>query len=159
MSTDQSSPHQNNEARSQSTPIEEAPPIIIYEDEDVTEGLSTCLESLVGRILTEKPIHVNSIQSALTGIWCNPSRFRVEELAPKTFQFFFEDERESTRILNNSPWLFRNSWLVLKKWERGADINTMNFRTVEVKMQIWGLPPIVVHLRWGGKLEHAWGQF
>ncbi|KAJ1394342.1 hypothetical protein SESBI_34286 [Sesbania bispinosa] len=106
MNSHHPSPHQNNASRSHSTPTEEAPPIIIYEEEDVTEGLSTCLRSLVGRILTEKPIHVNSIQSALAGIWCNPSGFRVEELAQKTFQFIFEDERDTTRILNNSPWLF-----------------------------------------------------
>ncbi|KAJ1383570.1 Zinc knuckle CX2CX4HX4C [Sesbania bispinosa] len=32
------------------------------------------------------------------------------------FQFYFDDEGEADRILKGSPWMFQNSWLILKKW-------------------------------------------
>ncbi|KAJ1414091.1 hypothetical protein SESBI_19172, partial [Sesbania bispinosa] len=66
------------------------PPIIIYDENNVYEGVEACTRSLVGKILTEKPIHMNNLQSALAGIWCNPRGFKVEEVKAKTFQFFFE---------------------------------------------------------------------
>ncbi|KAJ1383567.1 Zinc knuckle CX2CX4HX4C [Sesbania bispinosa] len=50
----------------------ETPPIIIYDEDDIKEGLETCSRSLIGAFLSEKPIHVNSLQNALAGIWCNP---------------------------------------------------------------------------------------
>ncbi|KAJ1439058.1 hypothetical protein SESBI_02838 [Sesbania bispinosa] len=76
-------------------------PCIIYDEENVFEGVNSCLKSLVGKILTEKqkPIHVNRLQNALVGIWCNPKDFKVEDIAPKTFQFFFKDDQDVDHIL------------------------------------------------------------
>ncbi|KAJ1396138.1 ribonuclease H [Sesbania bispinosa] len=46
---------------------EEDTPLIIYDDEDINEAIHACSRSLVGRIITEKPIHTNSLQNALAG--------------------------------------------------------------------------------------------
>ncbi|KAJ1394120.1 Zinc finger, CCHC-type [Sesbania bispinosa] len=84
---------------------DDPPGFVIYEDEDVEEGIDSCSKSLIGRILTLKPIHINSLHNALAGIWCNPKGFRVEELTPRIFQFFFDDMDDLNRILNGSPWV------------------------------------------------------
>lgn len=55
-------------------------------------------ENCGGRIITEKPIHKSSLLSALANIWCNPAGFRVEEVAEKTFQFFFVDECDGSFV-------------------------------------------------------------
>ncbi|KAJ1413686.1 hypothetical protein SESBI_19509 [Sesbania bispinosa] len=83
---------------------------------------------------------MNSLQSALAGIWCNPKGFRIEEIVPKTFQFFFDNETDVSRILKGTPWLFRNSWLILKQWSRGQSIDSIDFSTISIRVQIWGLP-------------------
>ncbi|KAJ1399328.1 hypothetical protein SESBI_30429 [Sesbania bispinosa] len=44
-------------------------PFILYDEEDVADGIESCSKSLIGRILTQKPIHLNSLQNALMGIW------------------------------------------------------------------------------------------
>ncbi|KAJ1421660.1 Zinc knuckle CX2CX4HX4C [Sesbania bispinosa] len=115
--------------------------LIIYDDEDINEAIHACSRSLIGRIITEKPIHTNSLQNALAGIWCNPKGLKIEEIQDKTFQIFLEEERDVDRVLRGSPWLFRNSWLILKKWERGREIEDMIFTHVPIKIQLWGLPP------------------
>ncbi|KAJ1375649.1 Zinc finger, CCHC-type [Sesbania bispinosa] len=97
--------------RQQENNTSNPPSFIIYDEEDVVEGVELCSKSLIGKIITQKPIHLNSVQSALEGIWCNPVGFRMEEIFPKTFQFFFGSEEDTTRVLGGSPWLFRNSWL------------------------------------------------
>ncbi|KAJ1439268.1 hypothetical protein SESBI_02640 [Sesbania bispinosa] len=119
---------------------EKAPKFIIYDDGDVEEGVDLCARSLVGRFLTQKPIHTNSLQNALAGIWCNPKGFRVEEVVPHTFQFFFDDESDVERIIKGSPWIFHNSWLILKRWMRDENIDSIEFNLVDLKVQIWGLP-------------------
>ncbi|KAJ1440114.1 hypothetical protein SESBI_02352 [Sesbania bispinosa] len=91
-------------------------PLIVYVEEDIREGVNSCLKSLVGRFLTEKPIHANSLPNALAGIWCNPKGFKVEDVGEKTYQFLFAEEKDADRILQGSPWIFRNSWLSLKRW-------------------------------------------
>ncbi|KAJ1406666.1 Zinc finger, CCHC-type [Sesbania bispinosa] len=134
------------------------PPIIIYDDEDVSKGIRSCSKSLVGKILTKKPIHTNSLLSALAGIWCNPKGLRIEECGSKTFQFFFEEESDVDRILSNNPWLFRNSWLVLKKWHRGIEIEKLNFTKIPVRMQLWGLPTHCRTPKMGMKIGSSMGK-
>ncbi|KAJ1379880.1 Zinc finger, CCHC-type [Sesbania bispinosa] len=134
------------------------PPIIIYDDEDVSEGIRSCSKSLVGKILTKKLIHTNSLLSALAGIWCNPKGLRIEECGSKTFQFFFEEESDVDRILSNNPWLFRNSWLVLKKWHRGIEIEKLNFTKIPVRMQLWGLPTHCRTPKMGMKIGSSMGK-
>lgn len=72
-------------SRDNNDEISEDDPLIIFNEEDVQEGLDSCRNrnSKVGKIITEKPIHKNSIQSALANIWCNPRGFRVEEIQGK----------------------------------------------------------------------------
>ncbi|KAJ1438438.1 hypothetical protein SESBI_03049 [Sesbania bispinosa] len=139
---DNASTSQGREPPSRNNPAQSTddPPLIIFDDEDVDAGVTFCSKSLVGKILTDKPIHTNRLQSALSGIWCHPKGFRVEELSTKVFQFFFEDDRDVNRILTGSPWLFRNSWLNLKRWERGSKVEDLNFSNVPVHIQLWGLP-------------------
>ncbi|KAJ1378378.1 hypothetical protein SESBI_47910 [Sesbania bispinosa] len=130
-----SSSHQNKQP-----PPHEDPPLIVYDGDDVHEGVDACVRSLVGRIITDKPIHTNSMQNALSGMWCNPKGMKIEEVAPKTFQIFFEKEEDANRILLGSPWIFRNSWLVLRQWERTQSFENMDFSKIPIKLQLWGLP-------------------
>lgn len=40
---------------------EEEEHIIVFNDEDIQEGISECKRNLVGKIVTEKPIHKSSL--------------------------------------------------------------------------------------------------
>ncbi|KAJ1414343.1 Zinc knuckle CX2CX4HX4C [Sesbania bispinosa] len=114
-------------------------PLIVFTEEDVSDGVSRCLKSLVCKIISKKPVHTNSLQNALSGIWCSPSGFKVEELGTKLFQFFFDKESDMDRILRGNPWIFRNSWLCLQRWERNSDPESLCFSKVPLKVQISGL--------------------
>ncbi|KAJ1399474.1 Zinc knuckle CX2CX4HX4C [Sesbania bispinosa] len=133
-------------------------PLIIYDDEDINEAIHVCSRSLVGKIITEKPIHTNSLQNALSWIWCNPKGLKIEEVRDKTFQIFFEEECDADRVLKGSPWVFRNSWLILQKWERGKEIADLSFTHVPIKIQLWGLPPHCKILKMGMKIGACLGE-
>ncbi|KAJ1401079.1 Zinc finger, CCHC-type [Sesbania bispinosa] len=92
-----------------------APPIVIFTEEDVVEGVSRCQKSIVGKFISTKPVHVNSLQNALS-------------------------ESDLERVLKGSPWIFKNYWLCLQRWDRNLEPGSLNFSTVPLKIQIWGLP-------------------
>jgi hypothetical protein len=48
---------------------------------------------------------------------------------------------DTTRILHGNPWIFRNSRLVVKPWDRNTDYSTLDFDNIPVWIQLWGLPP------------------
>ncbi|GAU40781.1 hypothetical protein TSUD_26610 [Trifolium subterraneum] len=48
---------------------------------------------------------------------------------------------DQERILQGNPWTFRNSWLIVKPWDRETDPRMMDFDHVPVWIQLWGLPP------------------
>lgn len=43
--------------------------LIYLHEEDVQEGVHICKKSIVGKILSDKPIHKGSIMTALDNIW------------------------------------------------------------------------------------------
>lgn len=63
--------------------------IIIFNDNDVEEGLSECVKSVVGKIITEKPIYKNSVLSALANIWCKPKWFSYRRGDGKNVPYVF----------------------------------------------------------------------
>ncbi|KAJ1388771.1 Zinc knuckle CX2CX4HX4C [Sesbania bispinosa] len=135
-----------------------SPPIVVFTEEDISDGISLCSKSLVGRLLMEKPVHVNSLQNALAGIWCYPKGLIVVEVESKTFQFFFDSESDMERILRGSPWIFRNSWLCLRRWERNQELRTLSFNIVPLKVQIWGLPSHCKTPRMGQRIGACLGE-
>lgn len=69
------------------------------EKESVDVGIRSCKLSLVGWILTRKPINKGVIEEKFTSIWNNSTGFKVEEIKPRMFQFFFAKEAVKKRVL------------------------------------------------------------
>jgi hypothetical protein len=99
--------------------------------------------------LTDKSIHVNSIQNRLDSIWGAPAGLKIQELGGRILQFFMTKPADIDRILQGNPWIFRNSWLVVKPRDRKQDIQQIDFDHVRLWIQLcvplwiqlWGLPP------------------
>ncbi|XP_057446031.1 uncharacterized protein LOC130738135 [Lotus japonicus] len=132
--------------------------LIVFDDADVAEALGDYVNCLVGRFLTDKPIHRGSLQSALGNIWCNPRGFRVEEINSKVFLFHLDEEKDAKRILQGSPWVFRNSWLLIQPWNRHVEPVDMAFNSVAIWVQLWGLPLHCRTLKMGTKVGSVIGE-
>ncbi|KAJ1400865.1 Zinc finger, CCHC-type [Sesbania bispinosa] len=102
----------------------EDPPIIIYDEEDVQDGIHSCSKSLI----------------------------------EKKLQFFFDEPKDADRILKGSPWIFRNAWLSLRRWERGQVLPEIQFSLVPLKIQIWGLPLHCRTTKMGFKIGACMGE-
>lgn len=113
-------------------PRESDDTLIIFDDEDVKQGVEECERSLVVRIITEKPINKGSFHSAVASVWGSSKGLRVEEVVETLFQIFFEDGDTLNRVLKGSPWLFRNSWVLVQQWRRDCEPEKMVFDKAEL---------------------------
>jgi hypothetical protein len=129
-----------NASTSKTTP-RKPPGFFVYPENLVKEGISACQRSILGKMITNKPVHVNSIQMGLDSIWGSPPRLKIQEIEGKILQFFMDDIMDQERILQGNPWIFRNSWLVVHPWDRQTDPATLDFDHAGVWIQLWGLPP------------------
>ncbi|RYR07051.1 hypothetical protein Ahy_B05g074368 [Arachis hypogaea] len=122
------------------TEHEEEEPLILFNNEDVEEGLQNYNNSLVEKLLSDKNINISWIQSIMHNIWKKLQKMRIVELKPKLYQFFFHNEADLEKILKGNPWSFRNSWLVLKKWDRKEELEGEGLDQEDINVQIWNLP-------------------
>jgi hypothetical protein len=143
----QQNPYQNNDipessnARNTTPQNQNLPRSFLYDESAINEGINVCQCSIIGKIITDKPIHVKSIQNGLESIWGSPPGIKVQALEGKLLQFFMNDIADHDRIIAGNPWLFRNAWLVVKPWDREVDYHNMDFDHVPLWIQLWGLPP------------------
>lgn len=86
----------------------------------------------MGRVFTRKPVNKGALEAAFNNIWERPEGFKVEEIKPRIFQFFFDRELDVERVLEGGPWLFRNAWLILKRWDRSLSLNEDSFNMVKM---------------------------
>jgi hypothetical protein len=55
-------------------------PFCMYKEEHIQEGVNLCKNSLIGKILSNKPIFKSILQNSLQGIWGNPAGFTINEI-------------------------------------------------------------------------------
>jgi hypothetical protein len=135
----QQQPPQSNAQTSSNAP-RRSPGFFVYPERIINEGVSACNKSLLGKIITTKPIHVSSIQMGLENIWGSPSGLKIQENEGKILQFFMDEIIDQERILQGNPWIFRNSWLIVQPWDRNSDVASLDFNHAPVWIQLWGLP-------------------
>lgn len=89
----------------------------------------------------------------------------MEEIELKTYHLVFDKEVDMNRFLENGLWLFRNSWLILNKWDMNRWECKMDFTLASIWVQFWGLLLQCHTLEMGSKLAlcleklRKWGFF
>jgi hypothetical protein len=116
---------------SHSTPPRK-PGFFVYSENIINEGVTACQKSILGKIITEKTIHISSIQNGLEKIWGSPQGLKIQEIEGGILQFFMNRNIDQERILMGNPWIFRNSWLIVKAWDRQTDPNLVDFNHAPV---------------------------
>jgi hypothetical protein len=59
---------ESSNTRNQPPPQPRIPRSFLYSESVINEGINACNHSIIGKILTDKPIHINSIQNGLDNI-------------------------------------------------------------------------------------------
>lgn len=93
--------------------------IVDSDDEVVTEGL-TSEWSLIGKVLSPKPIHSTTIYRAMKPAWGNPKGLGVRSVGDKNENLFiadFEGKVEKDSALEGSPWMIGKYAVILQEYD------------------------------------------
>jgi hypothetical protein len=153
---DSSKQQQTSPGNQQASPTR--PGFFVYPEKIINNGVHACQRSVLGKIITKKSIHLNSIQNGLESIWGSPSGLRIQEIEEGILQFFMDRKYDQERILLGNPWVFRNSWLIVKAWDRQLDPKCIDFSHAPVWVQMWGLPPHCKTKEMGESLGNMMGK-
>ncbi|PON88110.1 hypothetical protein TorRG33x02_161360 [Trema orientale] len=92
--------------------------VIIIEDIQISKSTSGLQFSIVGRILTQKPIQRGLLKEMLAEIWKVEKGFEIICIDIDTFLFSFGYDVERERILHGEPWHFSKALIVMKNVEK-----------------------------------------
>ena len=62
------------------------------------------------------------------------------EVGEGILQFKFSLETQLKWVVDNRPWCFDNHLLVLQQWEKGLSLINVSFPSIQLWVQVWGLP-------------------
>lgn len=110
-----------------------------FEDES-TEVKEDYRYILVGKLLTEKPIKFNIMKDTLAAIWRPGRGMSVKELAVNRVLFQFFHDVDLKRILEDGPWFFEQSLLVLRRLEINESLFDVQLTESDFWVQIHNLP-------------------
>ncbi|XP_057734763.1 uncharacterized protein LOC130950262 [Arachis stenosperma] len=119
---------------------EETGNLIQLEEEDIRGGVSSWINSLIGKLFADKQFSVGTMEGALKAIWGRLEGLRVTDIGGNNFQFFFDREWDVIRIEQGAPWLFKEYALYVQQWKEGVRMEDQLIKTLPIWTQLWGVP-------------------
>ncbi|KAK2451970.1 zinc knuckle (CCHC-type) family protein [Trifolium repens] len=130
-------------------------PFCMYKEEHVAEGISTCNNTLIGKILSSKTILKPVLHNTLQGIWGDPKGLAITEIEGGFFHISMDNEKDIQRALKGNPWMVRNCWFLVQLWDRQINPSNLDFLHAPAWIQIWGLP---IHCKTAAMGRHLGSQ-
>lgn len=96
--------------------------------------------TLVGRLLTDKPIKFHIMKDTLAAAWRPGKGVCIKELSTNLFLFQFFHELDVSRIVEDSPWAFEQSLLVLRRLKENESPFEASLNHAEFWIQLHNLP-------------------
>jgi hypothetical protein len=102
------SPYQNyNNQQNNSQPNNEEGSFCWYQEDHIQEGINSCKQSLIGKLLIEKIIPKQIVHNTLLGIWGDPKGFQISEVEGGFLHITMDNEKAIQRALKGNPWIMR----------------------------------------------------
>lgn len=95
---------------------------------------------LVGRLVTEKPTKFTFLKDTMASVWRPMKGLNARELQPHLYLFRFFYDKDVARILEDGPWSFEQSLLILKQITPPEDPESVVLDTAGFWVQLHGLP-------------------
>jgi hypothetical protein len=94
----------------------------------------------MGKLLSEKPVYVDAMETALGRIWCPLRGISCKEMGENYFLFTFRQDSGKNKALFDGPWQFNKSLLVIEDFDPSKTLDEYAFSTVPIWIRIFGLP-------------------
>lgn len=119
-------------------PVQQLSGIPLHQQHDEEEQEIAFLA--VGRLVTRKQIRFHFFKDTMASIWQPVMGMNVMELQPRLYLFRFFHEKDIARIIDDGPWTYEQSLLILRRLEPHEDPEAVVLSHAEFWIQIHGLP-------------------
>lgn len=113
---------------------------IVLSEAVVSKVVSSCLFSLVGRLLISRKFNKIAFKDCLRKAWGMKANLWIVEVGDNLFHFRFAKEEGLRRVLAGGPWNFDDHIVLLKQWQEGMVESDVTFESFDVWIQQHGLP-------------------
>lgn len=97
---------------------------------------------LLGKLLSQKPFNRKAfIRCTILEILRVKNGLTINEVDRDIFLFSFGDPKERDMVLDNEPWIFDKSLLVLKIYDTDKTVDYNDFVSTKFSVQVFNLPP------------------
>jgi hypothetical protein len=128
-----------------------------FEEEDDNQvDLRWCL---IGRFLSERVIHFNSMKVRMADLWKPVKGVTIKEARAGMYLFHFNHPMDMDAVLNGGPWTFDNNTLLLEQVRLGMQIDHISLNHVNMWVQVHDLPMGLMKVRVGTQLANYIGAF
>jgi hypothetical protein len=114
---------------------------------------------LVGRFLSDRPIHVNSMKATMADVWRPVKGVKIKEAEKGLFLFQFSHELDMEAVLQGGPWSFDNRMLIVGRVRLGVQIENIPLYHVDFWVQVHNLPAGFMVEKVGRGLANYIGSF
>jgi 14-3-3 protein epsilon len=114
---------------------------------------------LVGRFLSDRPIHVNSMKVTMADVWRPVKGVKIIEAKTGLFLFQFFHELDMEGVLQGGPWTFDNHMLIVERVQLGVQIENIPLYKVDFWVQVHNLPTGLMVEKVGRALANYIGLF
>lgn len=142
---------------SSTSPISNILFLLRFYVEDMQASKQECMNSIIGKVITHKGVHLGGLKTAMEVAWSFPKGLKVLDLGTGLYQFIFSQEMDMLKVLSGGPWLFNNQLLVLQRWRVGMKPDQLFFGDCPFWIQVRNLPLECMSIEVGKKMFKAFG--
>ncbi|KAE8811936.1 hypothetical protein D1007_11153 [Hordeum vulgare] len=94
----------------------------------------------VGKLLSDKPVKYEHLGRTLARVWCPFTGLECKDLGKNRFLFSFREEKGKMKVVDNGPWFFNKSLLVMEDFAPNKTIGEYQFKTIPIWVRVYGIP-------------------
>lgn len=94
----------------------------------------------VGKVLSDKPAIIDAIINSLAQVWCPFKGIECKDLGMNRFLFTFHEEAGKTKALNNGPWIFNKSLVVVHNFNPAKSLDEYELKHTPIWVRVYGIP-------------------
>ncbi|KAF5454481.1 hypothetical protein F2P56_024141 [Juglans regia] len=136
---------------------EEEGEAIDIEWEGILEVLHKGDRSLISKILSDRQIGKNIVESTMAKVWRLSKPATFAEMGRNIFVITFANHADKNRVESGRPWFFYGHMFVMKAFDGYTPLNKMSFDVATLWVQFHNLSLIGTSLECGEKMGRSLG--
>lgn len=113
---------------------------LVFEDKEIPIPKATRW-SVVGKVCSTRPLKMTGLEKTMPRAWGLHKEAKFRDMGSNIFVAHLGSEGDWRHVLNNGPWQYDFSVLILKEYEGNIRPSEMVFENIDIWVRVMDLPP------------------